>query len=507
MGRNAILARCYEVGLSLPSSFFTLIEGEGAWSPHVTLGKIRASRAEVGYASCSGAQLQKFAPISSAAPLGLTLHGERPPRAWCDWDGPLAFGVNTDVEEIAIEELATKCASVGCGRKSWNGLPGEYCCRLCREGRGHREECKDQPGNACQDVVAAMNDTDVPAGSVNLTRALSCGYGAGASKYDESVLKEWEDAAKAATEMLNTGRKEKNADTRGKNLTRAAKLFETAADLRPDFVRSYVGGSRALQLVEHWVEAKNVLLRGLEMCSNDKLLVQELQKLEEAAESAGAPLPEHRAFAIQPLPGPGFKLTASDLSARWAVLTWRHEVVAFKGRDERVQRTEARCLSNFYDEEPFLYEIPVAFCVRLGLSASDRSIKCLFSEKAIMLCKAAIMGDSDSYRRIVAADTPFEAKQLGKSVDNWDDAQWQHVLCSVAFDVVWQKFSKTPALQSTLLATGNSLIAEATRADRVWGIGLDKGSPEIQKPSQWRGANILGWALMEVRAELRRNVT
>ena len=54
-----------------------------------------------------------------------------------------------------------------------------------------------------------------------------------------------------------------------------------------------------------------------------------------------------------------------------------------------------------------------------------------------------------------------------------------------------------------LLQTGDTLIAEATRDDRTWGIGIDVGDPLVQIPSRWYGANILGWALMEVRAALR----
>lgn len=439
--RAAILGRCHKVGISLPPSYFALIEGEGAWSPHVTLGKIRASRADVGHASCSCAQLQMLAPATPAVPLGLTLHGERPPRAWCDWDKPLAFGAD-------------------------------------------------------EGLLADPED---------LTRTLSSHYGVGASKYDQSTLKEWEDVAESATKMLNAGKREKDAEARSNSLQSAAELFETAAELRPDFVRSYVGGSLALQLLERWVEARNMLLWGLEACSDDKILSQELCKLKEKAEAAGTPLPVQH--AVQPLPGPGAQLTVRELSARWATLMWKHKVVAFKGTDERAKGSQERCFSNFYDEQPFWYELPSAFGLRLKLNTKDRFVKCLFSEKAIMLCKAAIMGDLDSYRCIIDAETPLEAKNLGKRVDNWDDAQWHHVLCSVAFDVVWQKFSKTPALQPTLLATGDSLIAEATRADQVWGIGIDKGCPTIQRPSEWKGANVLGWALMEVRAELRRSAS
>lgn len=45
---------------------------------------------------------------------------------------------------------------------------------------------------------------------------------------------------------------------------------------------------------------------------------------------------------------------------------------------------------------------------------------------------------------------------------------------------------------------------EASPYDNIWGIRLSAGSPEAQEPQKWRGKNLLGFALMEVRDELRR---
>ena len=76
-------------------------------------------------------------------------------------------------------------------------------------------------------------------------------------------------------------------------------------------------------------------------------------------------------------------------------------------------------------------------------------------------------------------------------------------MCTVAKSVVLSKFTSDAELGRVLLATGDQLIAEAARNDRNWGIGLDVTRPEVAKPAEWRGANILGWALMEARTSLR----
>ena len=56
----------------------------------------------------------------------------------------------------------------------------------------------------------------------------------------------------------------------------------------------------------------------------------------------------------------------------------------------------------------------------------------------------------------------------------------------------------------SLLSTGDSVLVEASPYDNIWGISLAASSPEAQNPVQWRGQNLLGFALMEVRDELRR---
>ena len=44
---------------------------------------------------------------------------------------------------------------------------------------------------------------------------------------------------------------------------------------------------------------------------------------------------------------------------------------------------------------------------------------------------------------------------------------------------------------------------EASPVDRIWGIGLAAEDARASQPEQWRGLNLLGYALMEVRDRLR----
>lgn len=64
------------------------------------------------------------------------------------------------------------------------------------------------------------------------------------------------------------------------------------------------------------------------------------------------------------------------------------------------------------------------------------------------------------------------------------------------------KFGSTPELRAYLVGTGRRVLVEASPRDRIWGIGMGRDNPAVERPSQWRGTNLLGFALMQARAAL-----
>lgn len=97
---------------------------------------------------------------------------------------------------------------------------------------------------------------------------------------------------------------------------------------------------------------------------------------------------------------------------------------------------------------------------------------------------------------------PDIAKELGRAVVGFTDEIWDRIVCSVAFQVVHQKFAKTPKLRSILLKY-DGLFAEMTEGDANWGTGLSRSDEAKNNPSQWRGTNVLGWALTAARDAIR----
>ena len=169
-------------------------------------------------------------------------------------------------------------------------------------------------------------------------------------------------------------------------------------------------------------------------------------------------------------------------------------VMPFYGHGK--EHGEARYFSNFAQHEPFLFEFPTEVC------APRKPELCAFSEKAIMLAKAARFGDAETFEAIREAKTPMQAKKLGRQVRGFDEQSWAEVVETVAFEVVLQKFRQVPGLKEILLRTGSQIIAEASPRDTIWGIGLAGTDPRTQDPDQWKGRNILGTALMRARHEL-----
>lgn len=165
-----------------------------------------------------------------------------------------------------------------------------------------------------------------------------------------------------------------------------------------------------------------------------------------------------------------------------------------------------RSFSNFYTHAPFAFSVPKS-CGQDELVAAGRSpvVLVAFAEKAIMLCKAAIMQDYASYDAISRADTPGVAKRLGRLVKHWNQVRWNNLVCDVALEIVLQKFRAVPGLAEVLLSTGERVIAEMTRNDRNWGTGIDIGRNAVCIPAHWQGTNILGWALMVARTNLRKD--
>ena len=125
------------------------------------------------------------------------------------------------------------------------------------------------------------------------------------------------------------------------------------------------------------------------------------------------------------------------------------------------------------------------------------------AEHYMMAAKARLFGDDDALAKILATSSPRVAKRIGRTVRHFAEHEWKAHRSAIVRRASVAKFQSDPTLRDYLLGTGERVLVEASPVDAIWGIGLASTDPRARRPRQWRGYNLLGFALMEARAELR----
>lgn len=121
------------------------------------------------------------------------------------------------------------------------------------------------------------------------------------------------------------------------------------------------------------------------------------------------------------------------------------------------------------------------------------------AEHWMMAKKSVLFNDSEALEKILASLKPGYAKAIGREVKNFDFKTWDSASYKIVVDGNYHKFSQDKVLKEYLLNTGNKVLVEASPVDAIWGIGLAQDDPDVSNPLKWKGTNLLGFALMEVR--------
>lgn len=136
---------------------------------------------------------------------------------------------------------------------------------------------------------------------------------------------------------------------------------------------------------------------------------------------------------------------------------------------------------------------PAAFTVKGLIFAT--------AEHYMMWRKARLFDDAAVADAVLADPSPVRAKALGREVAGFDRDRWTEHRFNVVVDGNRAKFGQHPDLGGYLAGTGEAILVEASPQDRIWGIGLGAEHPDAGDPHRWRGQNLLGFALMQVRSE------
>ena len=131
------------------------------------------------------------------------------------------------------------------------------------------------------------------------------------------------------------------------------------------------------------------------------------------------------------------------------------------------------------------------------------------TEQAFMYCKAMFFHDEETDRMILDAPTPMDAKNLGRRVRNYVDSEWDKVRYVYMRDVNLERFRQDEVLRKLILNPEYDGLefVEASPVDLIWGVGMEKDDPLIDDDRNWKGRNLLGKALTEVRKIIKGECT
>lgn len=126
------------------------------------------------------------------------------------------------------------------------------------------------------------------------------------------------------------------------------------------------------------------------------------------------------------------------------------------------------------------------------------------AEQYIMYQKCMLFGDTASAKAVLATDDTKAQQAIGRKAKGYIGAVWAGQRQLVAMRGLLAKFSQNEDLKKKLLDTEDAWLVECAYSDTIWACGIRLDEDERFDASKWRGQNILGFALMEVRSILRK---
>ncbi len=127
------------------------------------------------------------------------------------------------------------------------------------------------------------------------------------------------------------------------------------------------------------------------------------------------------------------------------------------------------------------------------------------AEKYMMMKKAELMGDMDTWEKMKAIDNPRGIKALGREVKNWNEQLWNDHKEEIVTQANFLKFSQNPDLLHIMKEQKNLILVEGSPVDPIWGVGLHFDDDLILDEKNWKGQNLLGKCLMQARKKLLKN--
>jgi ribA/ribD-fused uncharacterized protein len=137
----------------------------------------------------------------------------------------------------------------------------------------------------------------------------------------------------------------------------------------------------------------------------------------------------------------------------------------------------------------------------------ENKIKYNCSEQYFMYHKCLLfdINNTEILNKILTTSIPYKIKSYGRQVKNYNDKVWQEKRYNIMLDALRLKFNQNIIIKQKLLKTFPKILYEASKYDKIWGIGYDS-TDAINIDKNKYGLNLLGKALMEIRNELNQEL-
>lgn len=130
---------------------------------------------------------------------------------------------------------------------------------------------------------------------------------------------------------------------------------------------------------------------------------------------------------------------------------------------------------------------------------NSKGIKFRSAEHYMMYEKANLFYDEVIAKNIIDSLTPHDAKKFGRIVHNFDNSIWDKNKIDIVRQGNIYKFEQNPDLLKVLMDTRGRILVEASPYDRIWGIGIASNNKDASNPHRWKGQNLLGFILTDIR--------
>ena len=116
--------------------------------------------------------------------------------------------------------------------------------------------------------------------------------------------------------------------------------------------------------------------------------------------------------------------------------------------------------------------------------------------------KARFCGDDETWEKIMETPSPAYAKILGNNISSENENDWPKQMYGVTKEGIQAKVQQNDVVKKLLLKTGTRAIAEASKYNKFWTIGVNIDDAATMDRSKWNGKNMMGKLLMKIREEM-----